>query len=74
MAEGKQHAIGIGITKMSAAEMYQFFFDCPDDIHQHNRKSINKGVAIELIHYVCDGLWNYAVSKGSKPHPAQITP
>ena len=40
-AEGKQHAMAIGITKMSRG-----------DIH-----SINKGIAVETVHYLMDGLW-----------------
>ena len=40
-AEGKQHAMAIGITRMSRA-----------DIH-----SINKGIAVETVHYLMDGLW-----------------
>lgn len=41
MAEDKQHALAIGFTKMSGTDM----------------KAINKGIAIELIHYLNDGLW-----------------
>lgn len=42
-AEGKEHALAIGITTMST-----------DDI-----KSINKGVGVELMQYLGDGLWQY---------------
>lgn len=40
-AEGKEHALAIGKLTMST-----------DDI-----KSINKGMGIELLHYLGDGLW-----------------
>jgi len=43
-AEGKEHAMAIGLTKMST-----------DDI-----KGINKGIAVENIHYLMDGLWQNA--------------
>lgn len=42
MAEGKQHAVGIGITKLSTEEI----------------KSVNKGVGVETICYLGDDLWN----------------
>lgn len=41
-AEGKEHALAVGKLTMST-----------DDI-----KSINKGVGIELFHYLGDGLWH----------------
>lgn len=41
IAEGKEHALAVGILKMS-----------PDEILK-----INKGVGIENIHYLNDGLW-----------------
>ena len=40
-AEGKQHSMGIGQTLASTEEI----------------RLANKGVAIELIHYLNDGLW-----------------
>jgi PUA domain protein len=40
-AEGKEHAMAVGLTKMST-----------DDI-----KSVNKGIAVENVHYLMDGLW-----------------
>ena len=40
-AEGKEFAVGIGITKMGTEEM----------------KAVNKGVAVESITYVGDDLW-----------------
>jgi PUA domain protein len=39
--EGKEHALGVGITAMSAADI----------------EKINSGIAIENIHYLDDGLW-----------------
>lgn len=41
VAEGKQHALAVGLTAMST-----------DDISK-----INKGIGIENIHYLNDGLW-----------------
>ncbi|CAF0823122.1 unnamed protein product [Brachionus calyciflorus] len=41
MAEGKQHALAIGVTKMSTEEIAK----------------TNKGIAIEALHYLNDGLW-----------------
>ncbi|CUM64763.1 uncharacterized protein PRCAT00002374001 [Priceomyces carsonii] len=43
-AEGKENALAVGKLTMST-----------DDI-----KSINKGIGIELIHYLGDGLWNFS--------------
>lgn len=40
-AESKQHALAVGITQMSTDQMRQN----------------DKGVAIESVHYVSDGLW-----------------
>ncbi|CAM9442244.1 malignant T-cell-amplified sequence 1 [Petromyzon marinus] len=47
MAEGKQHALSVGIMKMSA-----------DDIVK-----INKGIGIENVHYLNDGLWHMKTYK-----------
>ncbi|URD81652.1 60S ribosomal protein L18 [Musa troglodytarum] len=41
MAEGKQHALAIGYTKLSAKDI----------------KTINKGIAVDNMHYLNDGLW-----------------
>ncbi|CAJ1974430.1 unnamed protein product [Sphenostylis stenocarpa] len=41
MAEGKQHALAIGFTKMSAKDI----------------KAINKGIGVDNLHYLNDGLW-----------------
>lgn len=40
-AESKEHAIAVGITKMSTDQM----------------RLNNKGIAVESAHYVSDGLW-----------------
>lgn len=40
-AESKQHAIAIGVTKMSTADI----------------RTTDKGIAVENIHYLGDGLW-----------------
>eukprot|EP00163_Fabomonas_tropica_P031512 TRINITY_DN7520_c0_g2_i12.p1 TRINITY_DN7520_c0_g2~~TRINITY_DN7520_c0_g2_i12.p1 ORF type:complete len:109 (+),score=35.54 TRINITY_DN7520_c0_g2_i12:303-629(+) len=42
MAEGKEHAMAIGMTTMSTAQIQE----------------VNKGVCIELLHYLKDGLYN----------------
>ncbi|GLJ17882.1 hypothetical protein SUGI_0312790 [Cryptomeria japonica] len=41
MAEGKENALAIGFTKMSAKDI----------------KSINKGIGVDNMHYLNDGLW-----------------
>ncbi|XP_034933716.1 malignant T-cell-amplified sequence 1 homolog isoform X2 [Chelonus insularis] len=41
MAEGKQHALAIGVTTLSTEEILK----------------VNKGVGIENYHYLNDGLW-----------------
>ncbi|KAB1202145.1 60S ribosomal protein L18-3 [Morella rubra] len=41
MAEGKEHALAIGFTKMSAKDI----------------KAINKGIGVDNMHYLNDGLW-----------------
>lgn len=40
-AEGKVHALAVGITKMSTNDI----------------KSINKGIAVDNVHSLLDGLW-----------------
>lgn len=44
-AEGKENALAIGKLIMSTEDI----------------KSVNKGIGIELIHYLGDGLWNFNV-------------
>ncbi|KAJ1951748.1 translation machinery-associated protein 20 [Linderina pennispora] len=41
MAEGKEHALAIGVLKMSTDEI----------------KTINKGIGVDLIQYLSDPLW-----------------
>ncbi|KAA0198993.1 Translation machinery-associated protein 20, partial [Fasciolopsis buskii] len=41
MAEGKDHALAVGITSLSTDEILR----------------INKGVGVENVHYLNDGLW-----------------
>ncbi|KAF7304669.1 Translation machinery-associated protein 20 [Mycena kentingensis (nom. inval.)] len=41
-AEGKEHAVGVGITKLGTEEM----------------KKVNKGVAVETVTYLGDDLWS----------------
>ncbi len=43
-AEGKQHALAVGLTKMSTDQIV----------------SVNKGIAVETVHYLMDGLWQTA--------------
>ncbi|CAJ0574326.1 unnamed protein product, partial [Mesorhabditis spiculigera] len=42
MAEGKQHALAIGVMAMSSEEI----------------KQVNKGTGIENMHYLNDGMWH----------------
>lgn len=42
LAEGKTHAVAIGITKLAGNDIL----------------TVNKGTAIENVHYLNDGLWN----------------
>ncbi|XP_057312941.1 malignant T-cell-amplified sequence 1 homolog isoform X2 [Hydractinia symbiolongicarpus] len=41
MAEGKEHAVSIGVTKMSTQEITEK----------------NKGIGVDNIHYLNDGMW-----------------
>lgn len=41
-SEGKQHALAVGLTKMSTSEIV----------------TINKGIAVESVHSLMDGLWH----------------
>ncbi|XP_053952403.1 malignant T-cell-amplified sequence 1 homolog [Anastrepha obliqua] len=47
MAEGKEHALAIGITTLSTEEI----------------SKVNKGVGVENCHYLNDGLWKMKVIK-----------
>jgi len=42
LAEGKERALGIGLTKMSGVEI----------------KGTNQGIGIDNVHYLGDGLWD----------------
>lgn len=44
-AEGREHAMAIGLTKLSTQDM----------------RTINKGVAVDMIHHLNDGLWKTTV-------------
>ncbi|KAF6006024.1 hypothetical protein HII13_001311 [Brettanomyces bruxellensis] len=44
-AEGKENALAVGKLLMSTDEI----------------KKVNKGMGIELIHYLADGLWNFEI-------------
>jgi len=41
--EGKEHAMAVGIMKMSTQEV----------------RSVNKGIGVEVVHYLNDGLWKW---------------
>jgi len=41
-AEGKEHALAIGVTLMSTEDI----------------RTSNKGIAVENTHYLNDGLWS----------------
>ncbi|QSL66328.1 hypothetical protein MERGE_000706 [Pneumocystis wakefieldiae] len=45
MVSGKEHAVALGITKLSSNDI----------------KTINKGIGIENIHYIGDSLWNFVL-------------
>lgn len=47
MAEGKQHALAVGITSMSTEDILK----------------INKGIGVENVHYLNDGLWQMRPAK-----------
>uniref|UniRef100_I3J2X3 Malignant T-cell-amplified sequence n=3 Tax=Pseudocrenilabrinae TaxID=318546 RepID=I3J2X3_ORENI len=47
MAEGKQHALCVGVMKMST----------------ENIEKVNKGIGIENVHYLNDGLWHMKTYK-----------
>jgi len=47
MAEGKEHAIAVGLTTMSTQDI----------------ASINKGIGVDNIHYLNDGLWHMKAVK-----------
>uniref|UniRef100_F7D612 Malignant T-cell-amplified sequence n=1 Tax=Monodelphis domestica TaxID=13616 RepID=F7D612_MONDO len=47
MAEGKQHALCVGVMKMAAQDI----------------ERVNKGIGIENIHYLNDGLWHMKTYK-----------
>ncbi|XP_065838449.1 malignant T-cell-amplified sequence 1-like [Oscarella lobularis] len=41
MAEGKEHACAVGLTKLSTEDI----------------QKVNKGIGVDNIHFLCDGLW-----------------
>jgi PUA domain protein len=43
MAEGKTHALGVGLLKMSTGDI----------------KTLNRGNGVDNIHCLADGLWKY---------------
>lgn len=40
-AEGKEHAMAVGLTKLSTADI----------------RAVNKGIGVDNVHYLNDGLW-----------------
>ncbi|CAL5380968.1 unnamed protein product [Camellia sinensis] len=63
MAEGKQHALAIGFTKMSAKDIRAINKGIGvDNMHYLNdglwkKRAINKGIGVDNMHYLNDGLW-----------------
>lgn len=61
MAEGKEHALAIGKTTMSSEDMWvMIFFKNLLNISFnlfYFRSKVNKGIGVENIHYLNDGLW-----------------
>ncbi|PPD97362.1 hypothetical protein GOBAR_DD05575 [Gossypium barbadense] len=55
MAEGKQHALAIGFTKMSAKDI----------------KAINKGIGVDNMHYLNDGLWKRPIKAPARRSPTK---
>jgi len=47
MAEGKEHALAVGITALSSEDILK----------------VNKGIGIETVHYLNDGLWTMKAVK-----------
>lgn len=43
-AEGKEHAMAVGLTKMSTKDM----------------RELNKGIGVDNMHYLNDGLWHHS--------------
>ncbi|KAI8555647.1 hypothetical protein RHMOL_Rhmol05G0189500 [Rhododendron molle] len=60
MAEGKQHALAIGFTKMSAKDI----------------RAINKGIGVDNMHYLNDGLWKFPPPLADDPamQPRRASP
>jgi malignant T-cell-amplified sequence len=42
MAEGKEHALAVGLLKLSTSEI----------------RASNKGIGVDNMHFLNDGLWN----------------
>ena len=63
MAEGKQHALAIGITSLSTEDMWvhqtpiftMYWYTCAVI---YFRAKVNKGIGVENCHYLNDGLWH----------------
>lgn len=51
MVEGKEHALGVGLTKLSTEEMYV------SNIFLLDSRTINSGVGVDNIHYLGDDLY-----------------
>ena len=73
-AEGKEHALAIGTTLMTSDEMF-----VPHNSERHqthvraltkkvaaggkHRRKVNRGPALDNVHCLNDGLWNYTSHK-----------
>jgi hypothetical protein len=68
MAEGKELALAIGVLKMPSDDMYvacSSFCAEPNIMENtalHVRHSINKGIGIECVHTLNDGLWHLQIN------------
>jgi predicted ribosome-associated RNA-binding protein Tma20 len=67
MAEGKQHAVAVGVTTMSTDDMYAHTLThvvhsssdmCVNDWCLYSKK-INKGIGVDNMHYIGDDLWHF---------------
>lgn len=57
-AHGKEHPMAIGVCKMSTADI----------------KSINKGIGVDNLHHLNDGLWKVRVSTQNRRITAAMLP
>ena len=68
MAEGKNHAMAVGLLTLSTTEMFDLCnsSSLSDHLQSHTHLSsllifsakVNKGIGIEILHVIGDGFWN----------------